>query len=519
MLRPKKTREQGAALVMVLQLSVVGALMVGAIAYLVTSQNKYNLHSVRNERALWMAETGAQRFLSGLRNGDDCIDFSISTTNLNSSCTGYWLNTWIPIHDENNKTIGEYRVSLLPSTESKVKRVKSEGKVYDSKNGTVEINMSKRVIGVQFERFSLDNFAIASNHQLGGARINGGVRIYGGVFTAGRLGLDASSTGIYNDYHDLDTNQNFHGYPSPASPPQGEVYVYKDNISNPAPNPNGGIDLASQSDLGTNAAAFKAIHTDASVVDTGTPTGNPLPSTVGDSIVGDGQDTQVHANKIDHELPNVNFPDASVNSQFMTDRLVEATTNGCVRGSSGAPSNLVLGNASIANPAGAGCGSKFTYTVTGSGNNQVRLLHIEGAVFIYGSISAAEGIKYTGKGAIFATGNATFSEGLEPSVPTDYPNNAALGVVTSGDMALGQGSGSDTKYVGSFFANQQATINKSKIFGNIFAGRLEIPDTGTRPDIYVHPDVREQVGVPMPDFTNVKVSKTAWWEMYGDAAK
>ena len=66
--------------------------------------------------------------------------------------------------------------------------------------------MIKRVIGVELTRFSLDNFAIASNSQLGGSRINGGARIHGGIFTSGRLGLDASSTGIYNDFSDSQTS-------------------------------------------------------------------------------------------------------------------------------------------------------------------------------------------------------------------------------------------------------------------------------------------------------------------------
>ncbi|MGE3728247.1 MAG: hypothetical protein AB7I41_22015 [Candidatus Sericytochromatia bacterium] len=505
---------------MVMQLSVVGALMVGAIAYMVTSQNKFNLRSLRTERALWVAETGAQRFLAGFKDRNDCMD-----NPTNTSCTGYWLDTWVPVHDETAKTIGEYRVSLMdidgvaPAAQgSKKRRIKVEGKVYDSKVGSTEVNMAKRVIGVQYEKMTLDNFAIASNHQLGGSRINGGLRVYGGVFTAGRLGLDSSSTGVYNDYHDLDDSQNFQGYPIPAIPPTGEVYVYKDNVTNPPPNPNGGIELSSQADLGTNTARFKAIHTDASVVDPGV--GSPVDAaTVGDSVVGNGQDTQVYADKRDHDLPDVNFPDASANSTFMQARLADATANGCVRGSSGAPLDLVLGTTSISGGTfAAGC-SNFSYTVTGSGGSQTRVININGPVFIWGSISASASVTYTGKGAIFATGNSSFTESLTPANPTDYPNNAALGMVCSGNMTLGQGSGSGTHYAGSFFGNQSVTITKAKIFGNVFGGTIELPDGATRPDIYVHPEVRDKVGVPMPDFTNVRINKTNWWEMHSDAAK
>lgn len=514
-------QEKGAALTMVLQLSVVGALMVGAIAYMVTSQNKFNLRVLRSERALWVAETGAQRFLAGFKDRNDCLEDPTDTNCGSLGASAYWLGQWVPVHDENNKTIGEYRVSLLPIdgvdpmtvSANKRRRIKAEGKVYDAKSGTTEINMVKRVIGIQYEKFTLDNFAIASNHQMGGARINGGARIYGGVFTSGRLGLDASSTGIYNDYHDLQTTQNFPNYSIPTVPPSGEVFVYKDNISSPPPSPNGGIELAAQADLGTNTNRFKAIHTDPSVVDPG----NGTAATVGDGVIGNGEGN-VFADKKDHDLPNVNFPDASVNSDFMQARLAEATANGCVRGSSAAPSDLVLADATIANPGGSGC-TNFTYTVSGSGANRTRILHINGPVFIWGNISATENVTYTGKGAIFVTGTATFPNSLQPHVPSDYPNNAALGLVSSGAMTLGQGSGSGTHYVASFFGNQSITIQKCKIFGNIFGGTVNLPTTGTRPDIYVHPEVRDKVGVPMPDFTNVRVNKTAWWEMHGSAAK
>jgi len=514
MQKPLENQQKGAALAMVMQLSVVGALMVGAIAYMVTSQNKFNLRTIRSEQSLWMAETGAQRFLAGLKSQNDCISFGITQANPGSSCTGYWLNSWIAIRDESNKTIGEYRVSLLPSTSANIKRIKAEGKVYTSKQGSVEVNMVKRVIGMEYQKSTMDNFAIASNHQMGGARINGGARIYGGVFTAGRLGLDASSTGIYNDHHDLDDAQNFAGYPAPTGPPQGEVYVYKDNITNPPPNPNGGIELASQADLGTNTHPFKGVHTDSSVTDPGV--GTPLdPVTVGDSVVGNGEGTQVHADKRDHDLPNVNFPDASTGSQYMQERLAEATLNGCVRGTSGAPSNLVLGNSTIANPAGAGCGAKFTYTVSGG----TATLHIQGPVFIWGNVSSSRAVVYTGKGAIFASGDATFPEGLEPATATDYPHAAALGVVSSGNISLGENSGSTTKYAATFFGHQSISVQKAKIYGNIFGGTVNLPTTGTRPDIYVHPEVRSQVGVPMPDWSNTRIRMANWWEMHSGAAK
>ncbi|MBT9545479.1 MAG: hypothetical protein IV090_08825 [Candidatus Sericytochromatia bacterium] len=509
MKRQKPRHEKGAALVMVLQLTVVGALMVGGIAFLVTSQTQHNFRTLRSEKALWVAETGVQRFMAGFRNDNDCVTKTISENNLNNTCTGYWLNNWIPVHDENNKVIGEYRVSMLPGNIPAKKIIKSEGKVYASKNGSTEINMVKRVVGAQLERFSLDNFAIASNNQLGGARINGGARIHGGIFTSGRLGLDAASTGIYNDYNDLNDNQNFQGYPAPVVAPRAEVFVYKDNQANPPPTPNGGVEIAAQADLGTSTNPLKGLHTDSSVVDPGTG-GNPDPLTVGDSVVGNGEDTQVYADKRDHELPAVNFPDASASSQYMADRLAEAQTNGCVRNSP-----LVLDNTTVAAPGGAGCGSKFTYTVSGN----TRLLHIQGPVFIYGNVTMNGLIQYTGQGAIFVIGSVTAVKGLEPLVPSDYPNNAALGIVASDDLSLTEGNGSSVKYAGSFFGNRNLNIEMCKIFGNIFGGKVNLPTTGTRPDVYVHPEVRSKVGVPMPDFENSTVTKAEWWEMYGRAAK
>lgn len=506
--------QKGAALVMVLQLTVVGALMMGGVAYLATSQTKFNARTLLSERALWMAETGTQRFMAGLKNENDCINWALSSSNLNASCTGYWLNTWIPVRDDRGKTIGEYRVSFLPSQLPHLKRIKSEGKTYSAKSGDVEVNSLKRVIGAELTRFSLDNFAIASNNQLGGARINGGARIHGGIFTSGRLGLDASSTGIYNDYNDLQDSQNFQGYNTPGVAPRAEVYVYKDNSADSAVTPNGGIELASQADLGTNTSAMQAIHTHSEVDDPGTGT-PPAPSTVGDSIVGNGEDTKVFADKKDHQLPDINFPDASANSAYLNARLAEAQANGCVRGSALAPSPLILGNSTVVAPAGGGCGSKFTYTVSGG----TRVLHISGPVFIYGDVFLNGPIVYTGQGAMFVLGNVMGEKGLEPQVKSDYPEHAALGIVASGDLSLTEGSGSSVKYAGSFFGNKSINIEKCKVFGNIFGGTVNLPTTGTRPDIYVQPEVRAKVGVPMPDFSNNRVIKNAWWEMHSQALK
>lgn len=509
MKRETLNHQKGAALVMVLQLTVVGALMVGGIAFLVTSQNQFNSRTLRSERALWMAETGTQRFLAGFRNQNDCITKDISATNLNTSCNGYWLNSWIPVRDENSKTIGEYRITMLPGDQSSsVKRIKSEGKVYISKSGTTEIGVAKRVIGAQLERFSLDNFAIASNNQLGGARINGGAKIHGGIFTSGRLGLDSSSTGIYNDYSDLNDAQNFPatisgnpGYSIPAIAPRAEVYVYKDNITNPPPTPNGGIEIASQSKLGTNTDPMKAIHTDASVVDPGTGANPPL-VTVGDGVVGNGEDTQVHADKRDHELPTVTFPDASAGSTYMEERRVEAAANGC----------QITGPVTLDGSDYSGC-ANFTYSATN------KLITISGPVYITGDLTLQGPIKYVGRGAVFVIGDILAVKGIEPNVPADYPQNAALGLIASSDMSLTEGNGSSVRYAGSFFGNDTLTIEQCKVFGNIFGGTVNLPTTSTRPDIYVHPEVRAKTGVPMPDFPNSKITKAQWWEMHSDAAK
>jgi hypothetical protein len=506
--------QRGAALAMVLQLTVVGALMVGAVAYLTTSQHKFNLRTLQSERALWVAETGVQRFISGLRHENDCIDWSLSPADLNSTCTGQWLGSWVSVKDENGRVLGEYRVSILPGSSTGLKRIKSEGKTFLSKDGGVEVNMTKRVIGVELTRFSLDNFAIASNNQLGGSRINGGARIHGGIFTSGRLGLDASSTGIYNDFTDLQTAQNFQGYTTPAGTPRGEVYVYRDNTTNPPPNPNGGIELAAQSALGTNTNPMEGIHTDPSVVDPGVGT-PPAPSTVGDGVVGNGQDTQVFANKKDHTLPSVNFPDASANSAYMQARLAEAQANGCVRGSAISPSDLILDAATVASPFGVGCGSNFAYTVSGG----TRQIVINGPVFMYGNLTLKGPIVYQGIGVIFVIGNVIAEKGLEPQVPASYPNTNAIGIVASGDLSLTEGSGSSAKYAGSFFGNNSVNVQKCKIFGNVFGGTLNLPTSGTRPDIYVQPEVRAKLGVPMPDFNNTRINKDNWWEMYGSAAK
>lgn len=497
-----KTRQQGAALTVVLLLSALISLIVGGIVFSVTSQGTFNRHSMKYEKALWISETGIQRAMSGLKNSNDKMSWTMSmATPVPVSSGGYWMKQWIAVHDENGKEIGAYWTELMERTRSRM-RLKVKGKVYDTKDSSGnELGAIERVIGVELSRFTIGNFAIASNHQMGGTHINGGARVYGGVFTSGKFNLDSSSTGIYNKYQDLGTVQNFENYPTPSDSPDAELFIYKDALSIPAPNPNGVADI-NNSDVGTTDAPLKGLHTqeDSTTVDPGDPSN---PRTVGDGVIGNGSNTIAEPTKQDHKMPKVNFPDASANSTFMQERKTEAIANG----NSFFTGNVTLGAANVS------IGTGMVYDAT------TKNIAINGSVYIKGNLTIENEVTFTGKGSIYVEGDISASGGVEPKVKADYPAVAALGLVASNNITLDEGTGSSGRFAGFFFGNNNIEVHKCKIFGNIFGGTVNLPTTGTRPDIYVHPILMDEIGVPLPDFTQAVVYKTNWWEMSGDAKK
>ena len=475
--------------------------MVGLMAKNMTNQNSFNQRSWKQEKALMNAEYGVERLITALAHENDGITWAMKDVNSAPAIppAGFWLWDWQSIKDDNGKEVGRYKVEMLPDPNSpKVMRIKATGMAFNQiKNGQPQDTVA-RSIGVNLKRITLGDFAIASNHQLGGARINGGARVYGGMLTSGNLSMDASSTGIFNDYTDLQDSQNFGNYTPPTESPNGEVFVYKDS-SLPTNADNGVITLAAQATLGTSSAPMQGIHTaeDSLSVDPG----NGGTGTDGDGILGNGQDNAKGTK--DHKLPDIDFPDASAGSSFMEARKTDAGLNG---------SALYVGDITFGSTSFTiGTGPALSY------NASTGVVDISGEVYIEGDVTAPNPLKYTGKGGLFIEGNFTAPKGIEPNSPADFPHNSALAIVSSGDMSLGQNSGQSSKYAGFFFGSQSLNVQKAKIFGNVFGNVVNLPTTGTRPDIYVHPALMESTGVELPDFINAQIMKDLWWEMNGAA--
>ncbi len=499
---PKRS-QSGVALFSALILVLVMGALVTTMAISFTGQNKFNQRSWKYEKSLMMAETGVQRVITGLAHENDAITWDMKNLSVipSSPPSGFWLWSWQSIKNEQGKEIGRYRIEIMPgNTNKKRMRLKAYGMAFEHKKDGTPTESVQRAIGVELRQISLGDFAIASNHQLGGARINGGARIYGGILTGGELHLDSSSTGVFNDYLDIQDNQNFSGYTTPATAPEAEIFVYKDpNL--PAGANNGTIKLASQAALGTSTQPMKKIHT--AETSTSIDPGNGDAITVGDGIIGQGEGRAKGPR--DHRLPDLQFPDASSGSGFMNARQLEAQQNG----NAVYNGDLVFGSTSFT----IGDGPALTYDgATGA-------LTINGPVLINGNVQMTKAIQYDGKGGLFVDGNVASNRGIEPATPAGYPDQHALGLVATGDMQLGSNSGSSTKYAGFFFGNRSLNLQKAKIFGNVFGNTINLPTTGTRPDIYVHPDVMASTGVTLPDFNQAEIVKEMWWEMNGSAAR
>ncbi|PKL79145.1 MAG: hypothetical protein CVV27_02255 [Candidatus Melainabacteria bacterium HGW-Melainabacteria-1] len=500
-------------MVMVLQISVMVALAIAGMTIIMTSQHKHNAQNKRFERSLWVAESGIQRVISGLRHNNDGVSWGMATT-VPSPKGFYWFGDWIALNDDQGKKIGEYMVDFINRAEATNQRLRLRVRAKSFVENGAEDQYVERVIGVDLTKWTLDNFAIASDNQLGGARINGGSEIHGGIFTSGQLHLDSASTGIYSDYSNLHNTSGgpgvFQGYTPPVVAPKAEVFVFEDP-SYTGTECNGCVKV-NNSGLGTNSDPLTAIHTaeNDTTIDPGV---SGQPYTTGDGVVGNGEEDYV-AEKIDHEMPEVEFPDTHKDSEFMQARLAEATANGnsVCGGTSLAPTGMILDAADVT------CGTGLTYTAP-SGGNDGRIA-INGAVYVYGDLVIKGPVEYTGKGVIFVEGKSTLTGGLGPQVKADYPNDAAIGIVATDDMDISNGSGPDKNYAGSFYSNKALNLQKSNVFGNLFGREaVNMPTTGTRPTIYVHPLVRAQLGIPMPDFTRSIVTVSNWWEMSGTAAR
>lgn len=507
----KQNNQEGMALFSALILSVIAGAMMTTMVISFTGQNKSNTHSQTYEKSMMVADIGIQRFITGLTHENDGLKWSTVqgiTEVPNSPPNGFWLWEWHPVKDANDQEIGEYRLEMLPvsgSDNGRKIRIKAYGRSFTHKEGSKKKNLSQRAIGLELERNSMADFAIASNHQLGGARINGGSTIHGGLLTGGELHLDSSSTGIFNDYGELEEPETggkkrsmFSGYNKPGNSPtpDAEVFVYRDETSTTAN--NGMIKLASQAGFGTAEKPLKGVHTaeESTVKDPGNGSGD----TAGDGIIGNGAENH-HDAKRDHKLPNVTFPDASLGSEFMTERAAEA--NSKINASDlDFSTSFVKGNLSY---------NKTTKVLTISPDSS--------SVYITGNVNFPNQIKYSGKGGLFIEGNFTAANGIEPVDKSKYPSEHALGITCTGDMKLGTGGGSTTEYAGFFFGNNSLSIEKANVYGNIFGNVVNMPTTGTRPTVIVHPEVMGETGVTLPDFTEFQLSKNLWWEFEGRDAR
>lgn len=494
--------QQGAALFSVMMLAVVMSGLVGLMAITFTGQNRFNQRSWKHERSLLVAEMGVQRVITGLAHNNDAIrwdDKNLSAAPA-SPRPGFWLWGWQPVKNDKGVEIGRYKIEVISSgSQKKIMRIKATGLTYDRYENGQPVGGVQRAFGVELKQLSLGDFAIATNHQLGGARINGGARIYGGLLTAGEVHLDASSTGIFNDYVDLQANQNFSGYTLPTEAPDAEVFVYKDP-SLPANANNGVVKIASQAVLGTADKPMQGIHTgeDSTSVDPGTGSGD----TAGDGIIGHGEEKTKGPK--DHKLPDIQFPDASSGSTFMQEREADALANG----NAVFDGDIEFGNTSFT----IGSGPALSY------NASTGTVTVSGPIFVRGNMKTTKKLNYVGKGGMFVDGNVKAPHGIEPADKAGYPQQHAVGVIASRNMELGQPSGDSTRYAGFFYGNESLKVEKAKIFGNLFGGTIQLPTSGTRPDIYVHPEVMANTGVTLPDFVQVEIVKNLWWEMTGNAA-
>lgn len=501
--RLKQLRSQrGAALFTVLMIAGLMSALVGLMAISFTGQNNFNRRNWKHDRALMTAEMGIQRAVTGLAHTNDGMSWNYKNLTAAPAAppASFWLWQWQTIKNEQGVETGRYQIEILPSgSNHKLMRLKATAMVYDRiQNGKAE-GVVQRAFGVELRQLTLGDFAIATNHQLGGARINGGARVYGGLLTSGEVHLDASSTGIYNEYVDLQTSQNFAGYGMPEDKPSGEVFVYKDPTL-PAGASNGTIRLAAQATLGTAGDPMQGIHTaeDSTVQDPG----DGSPGSEGDGILGQGQDRAKGPR--DHKLPDIQFPDASSGSTFMDAREIDAAANG----NAVYTGDLEFGTTSFS----IGSGPALSYDGT------TGIITVSGPIFIKGNVKSDRPLRYSGKGGLFVDGDFTAREGVEPVDPAGYGSTHALGVVASDIMELGRHSGDSSHYAGFFFGNNTLKVEKAKIFGNLFGNTIQLPTAGTRPDIYVHPGVMAATGVELPDFVKAEIVRNLWWELSGSAA-
>lgn len=502
-LKFRQQQQRGAALFVVLILSLIMASMMAVMSVNLMGHNKANRRSVNYDKALLNAETGVQRMITALAHGNDAVSWDMRNWSAAPASpeTGFWLWQWQSIKDENGKEVGRYRIEIMPSgSNKKIMRLKASGMSFPRKDNGLAAEAVQRSFGVELRQLTLGDFAIATNYQLGGARINGGARIYGGLLTSGELHLDASSTGIFNEYVDLNTSQNFQGYPTPSASPEGEVFVYKDpSISG---DPNGVVKLAAQATLGTADHPMQKIHVaeDSTAIDPG----DGSLGTEGDGIIGNGE-SRAKGPK-DHNLPDLQFPDASVGSNFMQDSFNAANDD---NNQAVSLSDVTFGDTDFS----IGLGPALEYDAS------THTVTVNGPVYIKGNVTVNGPLKYAGHGGLFVEGDFVSRDGIEPADPSTYPQDNSMAFVCSGDMQLGESSGNSTKYAGFFFGNHSLTLQKAKIFGNIFGNTINLPTTGTRPDIYVNPDVMGSTGVKLPDFTQAEIVKDLWWEMNGAAAR
>lgn len=400
--------------------------------------------------------------------------------------------------------------------------VRSIGTGPNSSTATLECYLSA-------ENLSPWNNAIFSGGGGGAVPITGNVVIAGSIHILGD-GLPSTTTVFSNQTGDCrNSNIDMHG--TLAAKIAGGT---SSDLNAKFRIKNGLVDMSGSADIGSMTSPFKGIYvTDGDDTNPADGVNDDITLDGGASIFADKGATSAEAYDLgdyDITMPSIDTDYMDANSLDLTGATDQTggppnyTLSATADGNSTNEKGLIAGELELRgdyNPTGSGGPyypeiEQYDGDNWDSSTNGIRLdcsssppvLEIKGIVKV-SSLNISEDITYAGNGTIYVTGTTLIDGDVLPAATASYPTTDVFGVISTGDMTLGDDA-SQLLLTGAYYTAGTATSSKqTELAGTIVCKNFNI--TNQVPKIWQVPSLSNNLPPGMPGSDAVWIFTDRTW--------
>ena len=489
-------------------------LLLGSTAVLVTTTDiKIGANYKVSSQAFYIAEAGLARAVAEVISDlDDDQDFGntsfsalFGAITITPDSTAFYTP---PGFDSFSFGSGSYAIQFKnigtsPNFSSTTLWVRSTGTGVNSSSAILEKYLSA-------ENISAWNNAIFAGGGGGGAPITGNVVIAGSIHLLGN-GLAASDTVFSNQTGDVLNSNTGMGATLAGVIDGGTSSDLKAKFRVK----NGRVNMTvGSAKIGTSSSPFKGIY-----VTSGTDSGG---DGVNDDILGgdnSGAGQNVYANMGASSAKEYDIGDYSITMPAVDAGWLDGNSLDLTDEDEKTIHDVGLDDGDLTLTGKYKVGPNWYYPDIhqASGGNSIifnsatNVLTISGIVKVSSLVIGIDGnddITYSGQGTLYVTGNTVINADVLPDSASSYPTTNVLGVITAGDMSLGNFA--QLELTGAYYVAGTATTDKqTKLAGTIVCQKFIM--TSNVPEIYQVPSLSTNLPPGMPGATPIWVFTDQTW--------